>query len=906
MFYLIPCMENLSEKLTKALNELGFTDLTEIQKLVIPKIKSGKNIIFRAPTGYGKTLAAFLPVLDKLDPNSEGIQMLYITPLKSLNRDIFKNIIKISNKMGIEVDIRHGDTTAHERANQAIMPPQCLVTTPETMQSMMLSKRLVEKLKNLRFVIVDEVQSLMESKRGTQFSIGIERLRRISSFQTIGISATIADFDETMKYLSADESVSFSGDKKYEIDVTYPNFKSEDEEIASKENVSKLVANSLRYIADEVKNSKSTIIFTNTRETAEMLGSRLNKFLKDKKIEVHHSSLSKEVRTEIENKFKVGDIDLIIATSSLELGIDIGDVDLVIQYMSPRQVIKLVQRVGRSNHNQKGIAEGRLVTINIDDFLESKAIDNCRLKGKLEVISLPRLSLDILAHQIIGIIIDGITNQEDIFKLIKKSYAYSDLKREKFDLVLDFLIKHYMIRYYGNGLIRTKRGLLFYIGNISSIPDRKSYLVIDSQLNKKIGVLDEEFVAENGKPGNNFIMRGENWKIVSIDNQKISVVRTTSDVGAIPAWEGELMPVHRFVAEEAALLRDEYSKKFSVLKEQKENFVIPTPKKIVIEKVDDYAIIHSTFGSMTNEGLSKIITSSISEITGESVLSKSDPYRITIKTHLPLDKLKKIILNIENPAETIKNSIKRTSLYEYRFLNVAKRFGIINKYADFTKIRLRSLIDMYENSVVEEETFNEIFSSKIDIKSVEEILSKIKKGEIEIIVNDNEASPLTYEGLESNYGGTIIKPNESKKALRKLVLERIENTDMFMQCMNCGYKIGTLKVLNTDEIKCPKCGAKYIGFFKDRQKDIYEPVLKKSFKNKKLNHEEQLLLESVKQNGALYLGYDRKACIVGSAYGVGAKTASRILSAYSKDDDQLIDRIIEAEKNYIETKEFWS
>ena len=898
-------MESISAKLEKVLKEVGFTDLTEIQKIVIPKIKEGRNIIFRAPTGYGKTLAAFLPLLDKLNPDSEGIQLLYITPLKSLNRDIFKNIITISNKMGIEVDIRHGDTTAYERANQSQMPPHCLITTPETVQSMMLSKKLVEKLKNLKYAIVDEVQSLMESKRGTQFSVGLERLRRLSNFQVVGISATIADFKETKEYLSAEESVEFSGDKKYDIEVAYPSFNNEDEEVASKENVSKLVANSLRYISDEIKNSKSTIIFTNTRETAELLGSRLSKFLKDKKMEVHHSSLSKEVRTEIENAFKVGEIDIMIATSSLELGIDIGNVDLVIQYMSPRQVVKLIQRVGRSNHNQMGIAKGKLVTINIDDYLESKSIDNCRLKGELEVISLPIGSLDILAHQIVGLIIDGVQKKDEIFQIIKKSYAYKELKKEKFEEVIDFLIKHYMIRYYGDQLIRTRKGLLFYINNISSIPDRKNYIVIDNQLNKRIGVLDEEFVAENGKEGNNFIMRGENWKIVKIENQRIEVVRTNSSIGAIPAWEGELMPVYRFVAEEAADLREKYSNKFSVLKEQKENFIIPNSKRIVIEKVENYAIIHSTFGSMTNEALSKAITSKITEIIGESVVSKVDPYRITIKTFIPPEKIKDILINLNDIEKRIKESIKRTSLYEYRFLNIAKRFGIINKYADFTKMRLRSLVEMYDNSVAEEETFKEIFSSKIAVKSAEDVLNKINKGEIEVIVNKGEASPLTYEGLESNYGGSIIKPEEARKVLRQLVIERIENTEIFMQCMNCGYKIGHMLVKNTDGIKCHKCKARYIGFYKIRQRDIYEKVLKKALKNKKLNKEEKLLFESVKQNGALYLGYDKKACVVSSAYGIGAKTASRILSSYSKNEDELVDKIIEAEKNYIETKEYW-
>ncbi|MEM0143543.1 MAG: helicase-related protein, partial [Candidatus Parvarchaeum sp.] len=765
--------------------------------------------------------------------------------------------------------------------------------------------KLVEKLKNLKYVIVDEVQSLMESKRGTQFSVGLERLRRISNFQVIGISATIADFKETKEYLSAEESIEFLGHKKYDIEVAYPSFSNEDEEVASKENVSKLVANSLRYISDEIKNSKSTIIFTNTRETAELLGSRLSKFLKDKKMEVHHSSLSKEVRMEIENAFKVGDIDLMIATSSLELGIDIGNVDLVIQYMSPRQVIKLIQRVGRSNHNQLGIAKGKLVTINIDDYLESKAIDNCRLSGKLEVISLPKGSLDILAHQIVGLIIDGVQKKEEIFDIIKKSYAYKELKKEKFEDVIDFLIKHYMIRYYGEGLIRTRKGLLFYINNISSIPDKKSYIVIDSQLNKKIGVLDEEFVAENGKPGNNFIMRGENWKIIKVENQRIEVTRTNNNIGAIPAWEGELMPVYRFVAEEAADLRKEYSEKFSVLKEQKENFVIPDSTTIVIEKVEDYAIIHSTFGSMTNEALAKAITSKITEIIGESVVSKVDPYRIMIKTHIPADKIKSIIINLNDIENRIKESIKRTSLYEYRFLNIAKRLGVINKYADFTKIRLRSLVELYDNSILEEETFNEIFSSKIDIKSAEDILDRINKEKIQVVVNNGEASPLTYEGLESSYGGSIIKPEEAKKALRELVIERIENTEIFMQCMNCGYSIGSILVKNTEGIKCPRCKARYIGFYKIKQRDIYEKVIKKALKGKKLTREEQLLFESVKQNGALYLGYDKKACMVSAAYGIGARTASRILSSYSKNEEELIDKVIEAEKNYIETKEYW-
>jgi ATP-dependent Lhr-like helicase len=899
-------METLSPKLQKIITDFGFTELTRIQKEVIPSIASGKNIVIRAPTGYGKTLAAFLPMLDRIDIDKPGVQLLYITPLRSLNRDVFKNIINIGNKFGVEIDVRHGDTSAYERANQVSQPPHCLITTPETLQSMFLSKKMMEHMKNLKFMIVDEVQSLMESKRGTQFSVGLERLKTIADFQIVGISATISDFEETKRFLGCTESISFEGDKKYDVKVIYPSIEEGDENVAKKQEVNEIVATSLRYIEKEISSSKSTLIFTNTRETAELLGSRLAKFLKDKKMEVHHSSLSKEVRMEIENKFKVGDIDLMIATSSLELGIDIGDVDLVIQYMSPRQVIKLIQRVGRSNHRQEGIAVGKILTINVDDYLESQAIEKCRQENKLEVINLPMGSLDILAHQIVGIVMQGITKQADIYALIKRSYAYKDLDKKTFNSTLDFLIKHYMLRYYGDGLVRTRRGLLFYISNISSIPNRKTYFVIDSQLNKRMGVLDEEFVAEHGKEGESFVMRGETWKIVKVEQSKISVIRAHNSIGAIPAWEGELMPVHRFVAEAAGELRHRYASKFSVLQEQNDNFVIPDKHNILIERVREYAVIHSTFGNKVNEAFSKALSAKISMATGESVITKIDPYRVIVKILFPLKQLQSIISTIDDPETLVKEGLSRTSLYEYRFLNVAKRMGVINKYADFTKMHLRTLIDMYKGSIIEDETYNELFRDKIDFKGLVDVLKGIKDGSIKVTINDGPASPLTYEGLENTYGGSIMKPEEAKKALREMVIERLKATRMELQCLNCGYKIGEMNAGDADGLQCRKCHSKYIGFYKAKYKDVYQPIITKGLKNKQLTKEEKGIFDSIKQSGALYLAYSGKACIVGASYGVGPATASRILASYSKSQDELIDKVIEAEKNYIETREFWN
>ncbi len=895
----------LSSRLLSVLKGLGFEDLTEIQKLAIPKINSGQNIVVSAPTGYGKTLAAFLPFLDRLDSKAPGIQLLYITPLKSLNRDIFKNIIKIGEKMSIEIDVRHGDTSAYERANQARMPPHCLITTPETLQSVFLSQRMRDNLKNLKGVIIDEIQGLMESKRGTQFSVGFERLKSLAKFQTVGISATIADFEETKKFISASDAIQFYGSKKYDVEVVYPNISKEDEAVASNEKVTDVIANGLKYIKNAIKDSKSTLLFTNTRETAEFLGSRLTKFIKNEKVEVHHSSLSKEVRTQIEEAFKVGSVKLMIATSSMELGIDIGDVDLVIQYMSPRQVIKMIQRIGRSNHNKEGVAKGKILTINVDDYLESMAIQHCISEKKLEIIPVPKNSLDILAHQIVGLIIDGVRTEDGIYETIKKSYAFDSLDKTEFKNVLDFLLKHYMIRYYGTELIRTRKGLLFYIGNISSIPDKRTYIVIDSQLNQRVGVLDEGFVAEHARENSNFIMKGETWKIVKIENGKISVVRSPGSIGSIPAWEGELMPVSRFVAEKAADLRKDYVKKFSALSEQKDSFSMPDKETILLEKIEDFVIMHSTFGSKINEGISKAIAAVITEVTGESVMAKIDPYRIMVKTKLSLDGFRKVLLNIKDVEELVRKSTFNSTLFEYRFLNVAKRFGIINKNTDFTKMRIRGLIDIYRGSVIEHETYNEIFADKIDIKGTTEIVMRLKNGDIKLDINDGDPSPLAYEGLESSYGGSLVKPEEARKLLRDLVLERLKSTPFCMVCMNCGKSLGELHADNTDGLKCPKCTAKYIGFYKAKYKDEYAPIIKKYFAKKELSKQEELIIKGVKQSGSLYLGYGKKACIVGASYGVGPTTASRILSSYSRTEEELIEKIIEAEKNYIETREYW-
>ena len=360
-----------------------FDDFNEIQKIAIPKILSGKNTLIVAPTGAGKTEAAVLPVFHKIleikeKESIKGILAIYITPLRALNRDLLDRLYWWCDNLGINIAIRHGDTPQSERQRQTKKPPEFLITTPETFQILFMGKKLKEYLKTVRFVIIDELHELLDDKRGVQLSLGLERLVNFSGeFQRIALSATIGDLDLAAKFIFGyrdyDIAYWYAG-KKYDIEVLYPDISEIDYKLSKELGWSPKVIWSLRKIKEILDKYKSAIIFVNTREMAELLVSRFKKWIPDYPIEIHHSSLSREVRERNERLLKEGKLKAIVATSSLELGIDIGEVDVVIQYMSPRQVIRLLQRVGRAGHKLEKVSKGYIITLDPDDYAESLAI----------------------------------------------------------------------------------------------------------------------------------------------------------------------------------------------------------------------------------------------------------------------------------------------------------------------------------------------------------------------------------------------------------------------------------------------------------------------------------------------------------------------------------------------------
>ncbi|MEW5761008.1 MAG: DEAD/DEAH box helicase, partial [Candidatus Thermoplasmatota archaeon] len=323
--------ELLDEKIKAQLKNFGIEEPTEAQKKALPKIIEGKNLLLIAPTGIGKTEAAILPIFNKIilekeKRRLEGFFCIYITPLRALNRDLLRRIEDWGNALNITVGVRHGDTAIGERRKQTKKAPEILITTPETLQILLLGKVLRRHLKNVKAVIIDELHELAFDERGAQLSVALERLKELcGEFQRIGLSATLGNIEEARNYIGNCEVINVYASKKISVDVLY------------KENFNEQI----ELLKSLINRHSHTLIFTNSREGAETLALNLRKI--DERIGIHHGSLSKDVRINMEEEFKKGNLKALVCTSSLELGIDIGIIDYVIQFSSPRQVTRLVQ-----------------------------------------------------------------------------------------------------------------------------------------------------------------------------------------------------------------------------------------------------------------------------------------------------------------------------------------------------------------------------------------------------------------------------------------------------------------------------------------------------------------------------------------------------------------------------------
>jgi ATP-dependent Lhr-like helicase len=948
---------SLAKPIREALAELGFTEPTLPQTMAIPHVLHGENVLLIAPTGSGKTEAVLLPIFSKLiqQEPKKGISIVYITPLRALNRDLLKRLSFWAERLGISVEVRHGDTEMKLRRKQALFPPQMLVTTPETLQAILPGTLMRQHLSHVRHVIIDEVHELASSKRGVQLTIALERLCDVVAheFQRIGLSATVGNPDEVAQFIAGTgrsiKVVEAALPKGYRYNVEYPSPTDADYELAGKLGTAPEAAARIRRVTELVDSHRSTLIFVNSRTNAEMLGYKFNQ-LGRADIAVHHGSLSREERVQIEDEFKAGVLKAIICTSTLELGIDIGNVDLVIQYLSPRQVSSLIQRVGRSGHRLDMLSEGVIITAFPDDTLESIAAVRNAKKNRIEPVLIHENALDVLAHQIVGILIDkDAMGVKELSAIVHRAYPYRRLREKALLDVIDFLDRLDELRFDREGKIlrRARKTRRYYYENLSMIPDERRYPIINVISDRKIGTLGDEFMAIRARVGLNFICRGRVWRIVQIEEETgtVHVVPAEDPSAAIPGWDGEMLPVPFELAQETGRLREEIAKALKetgkadaaaeqvarrhglekatlvetvreVEEQLREGAPLPTHNHILIEAFDKYLIVHACFGENVNRTLGGVFDTVLSD--KEIIIGWwNDGYRILVETShnlspKELEKMPETLFSLSDKdvEQAFDDYVEARFPFSYKMKFVAERFGALPRGKAMGPERQGQLPGQFKGTPIYDETLREAMVEKADIKTVKCIMRDVKKGEVKVstLYRSEKPSPYAYRMLEQYSDvSELMAPERVLLSNIEKMKRAIDARTARLLCMQCGQWTFEERIrMLPEQSTCEKCGSRLLAlmYFSQDAKRLAE-ILKKRKEGSELAEDELKELTQARKKADLILSYGKKAIIALEVKGVGPETAFRILGKMHPKEDEFYMDLLKAKIQYLRTREFW-
>ncbi|NOJ26731.1 MAG: Lhr helicase [Nitrososphaera sp.] len=907
----------LDRLVTEKFAREGFEELTTIQRKALPVIARRINCLLVAPTGSGKTEAAVMPVFTLLAKNNPGdgrIKAIYITPLRALNNDVLRRIVHYAQSDGLRVEIRHGDTTTAARKKIVDNPPDVLITTPESLAVVLTNEKMLAALRALQFIIVDEVHELVPSERGAHLSLSLERLQMASEKQVtrIGLSATVGNLKEAARFVSGTDRqyavLTDSAARGYEIEVRH---------------VKGSLNNVAHFILDYVKQSKiegSVLLFTNTRDEAEYLG-MIMKGQSEVKVDIHHGSLSREMREETEHTLRAGEAGIVVCTSSLELGLDIGSVDLVIHYGSPRQVSKLMQRIGRSRHKQRSFAKGLVVTNNADDEIEALAIINRMKKSSIEEQNMHEDALDAMAHHLVGLAMQtrDPVKVDYAFDLITRSYPYRNVSLRDVENCIEILSSHNIIKYDRDNrtFVRRIKAYKYYFENLSMIPHVLKFEVIDSISKRRIGTLDQQFVGDYGEKGNVFVLKGQQWRVLAVDEGRL-VVNVEPLGGAainIPYWVGEMIPVDIKTAQEVGKIRNLAAKKqlkisTSIMDDTlAELNIIPDPENIVVESltVRNMLVAHSVLGTKVNNTVASLLSTILSSQLGYMVESRSDAYRIMLTSSARMTKgrVEAALADVYDLEPVIIASLTGTHQINWRVWSVAKRFGMVSREAVYDKKVARMIYDRYAKTPVSSESIRELMHDKYDIEQAKKVLDDIKAGRIkihwlEVTKFSDLAKPIMEHSSKS-----AAAPLSIEKGVIDLVKERLEKTKHRLVCIRCGKWERLLETREApDEIVCPKCRSQLVTatFWSDFD---LSKIIQKRLAGGKMSEEEDHRFERAWKVASLVNNFGKKALVVLAGHGVGADTGARILRNYI-DDELMYKSIYEAEKQYVITRGFWN
>src|SRR5262245_16337798 len=573
--------------------ERTFPAATEPQLQAWPQIKQKQHTLIAAPTGSGKTLAAFLSAIDdlvrlglegKLDDTTH---VVYVSPLKALSNDVQRNLqlplegIQAElRSMGLpEVNIRTlvrtGDTPASERTAMTKRPPHVVVTTPESLYILLTSEGGRRMLETTRTLIVDEIHAVVGDKRGSHLALSIERLEKLVSQHAakvaeetignrqseignalvrIGLSATQSPIEEVARFLVGTENINANGTPnctivdtghKRQLDLAIELPDSPLEAVMSGEVWNEVYDR----LAQLIRQHNTTLVFVNTRRLAERVARHLGERIGDENIAAHHGSLAREQRLDAEQRLKAGELSALVATASLELGIDIGDVNLVCQLGSTRSIASFLQRVGRSNHTVEGFPKGRTFPLSRDELVECAAIIDSVRRGELDHLEIPERPLDILAQQIVAAVAAEEWVEDTLFEMIRRAYPYRNLEREQFDSVVRMLAEGfstkrsrrptYLHHDAVNKRLRGRRNArLAAITSGGAIPDTADYAVVLEPSELVIGSVNEDFAIESLQ-GDIFQLGNTSWRVLRVEQGKVRVEDAHGQPPSIPFWLGE-------------------------------------------------------------------------------------------------------------------------------------------------------------------------------------------------------------------------------------------------------------------------------------------------------------------------------------------------------------------------------
>ncbi len=828
---------------TRAWFERAFAAPTPAQQQAWPAIASGEHVLVQAPTGSGKTLAAFLVGIDRLNSTpGAGLRLLYVSPLKALNYDVERNLRGPLAGLGsqLAVGVRTGDTSQAERQRMLRTPPDVLITTPESLY-LLLTSQARATLAGIETVILDEVHAVAGTKRGAHLALSLERLEEVVErpFQRIGLSATQRPLDEIGRFVAGGgrpiRLVDAGHRKELDLEVVIPV---EDlrELGANRELAQPVVPDGVEMasgyeptarsiwpsiypaILELVRAHRSTIVFVNNRRLAERLAIRINELAEQEVARAHHGSLAREQRVLIEEDLKAGRIPCLVATSSLELGIDMGAVDLVIQVESPKSVARGLQRVGRAGHELHAVSKGRIFPKFRADLLECAVVAKAMREGAIEETRIPRNALDVLAQQVVAIAADREVAVDDLYALVTRAYPFADLSRQQLENVLDMLSGRYPSDEFAElrprivwdrtaGVVRGRTGAQrLAVTNAGTIPDRGLYGVFQADGGGRVGELDEEMVYE-AREGQTFMLGASTWRIEEITRDRVLVSPAPGSPGAVPFWKGEGMgrpyelgarigeAVRTLSALADARARERLSSEYHLdawaadnllafLREQERHSALPTDRTIVVERfrdeIGDWRVcILTPFGGRVHAPWSMALAARLREALGLEVQSLWSDDGIAL--HLPDAEVPPavadLMLDPDALEDVVVQEVGQTALFGARFRENAARALLIPRRRPGQRtplwqqrLKAQSLLQVarrYGSFPIVLETYRECLQDVFDLPALRAILDGLRSRTLDLVEVDTPSASPMAASLMFDYVATYMYEDDTPAAERR-------------------------------------------------------------------------------------------------------------------------------------------